>query len=124
MLLICSLNLVFRFLPVWPVILPFYSLYLYSLLLLVANNAFKFVINNTIYAIDTRQSANLYLPSVSLSKCKKGANYMGIKVFNHLPRDIRKLLYDANKFKVVITKFFLKESFIQLTNTSSGLIKP
>jgi hypothetical protein len=74
-------------------ILPFYSLHMYSLLLLVAKNAFKFVINNKIYAIDTQQSNNLYLPSVSLSKCKKGAYFMGMKIFNHLPQDIRKLLY-------------------------------
>jgi hypothetical protein len=87
-------------------ILPFYSLYMYSLLLMVAKNASKFVINNNIYAIDTRQSTNLYLPSVSLSECKKGAYFMGIKIFNHLPRDIRKLLYDVNKFKVVIKNFF------------------
>jgi hypothetical protein len=87
-------------------ILPFYSLYMYSLLLLVAKNASKFVINNKIYAIDIWQSNNLYLPLVSLSKCKKGAYFMGIKIFNHLQQDIRKLLYDVNKFEVVIKKFF------------------
>jgi hypothetical protein len=37
---------------------------------------------------------------------------MGIKVFNHLPTDIRKLIYDANKFKVVIKKFFSKGIFL------------
>jgi hypothetical protein len=86
-------------------ILPFYSLYMYSLLLLVEKNASKFLINNNIYAVDTRQS-NLYLPSVSLSKCKKGAYFMGIKIFNHLLQDIRILLYDVNKCKVVIESFF------------------
>jgi hypothetical protein len=57
-------------------ILPFYSLYIYSLLLVVAKNTSKFVINNKIYAIDTRQNTNLYLPLVSFSKCKKGAYFM------------------------------------------------
>jgi hypothetical protein len=31
---------------------------------------------------------------------------MGIKIFNHLPQDIRKLLYDVNKFKMATKKFF------------------
>jgi hypothetical protein len=93
-------------------ILPFYSIYMYSLLLVVAKNAYKFVINNTIHAIDTRQSNNLHLPSVSLSKCKKGAYFMGITIFNHLPWNIRKLVYDVNKFKVVIKKLFFKGIFL------------
>jgi hypothetical protein len=87
-------------------ILPFYSQYTYSLLLLVAKNASKFVINNEIYMINTRQNTNLYIPSVNLSRCKKGDYYMGIIFFNHLPQDIRKLLYEVNKFKVVTKKFF------------------
>jgi hypothetical protein len=69
-------------------ILPFYSQYMYSLLLLVAKNAFRFVINNEIYTINTQQSINLHLPSVHLTKCKKSVYYMGIEIFNHLPRDI------------------------------------
>jgi hypothetical protein len=95
-------------------ILPFYSQYMYSLLLLVAKSASKFVINNEIYTINTRHSTNLHVPSVNLTKCKKGPYYMGIKLFNHLPEDIRKLLYDFNKFKVVTKTFFLKESFYSI----------
>jgi hypothetical protein len=89
-------------------ILPFYSQYMYFSLLLVAKNASKFVNNNDIYIymINTQQNTNLYLPSVNLSKYKKRAYHMGTKIFNHLLRDIWKLLYDANKFKVVIKKFF------------------
>jgi hypothetical protein len=45
---------------------------------------------------------------------------MCIEIFNHLPRDIRVLLYDANKFKLVTKNFFLNESFIQLRNTLNG----
>jgi hypothetical protein len=56
--------------------------------------------------INTCHSANIHLPLVKLSKCKKGAYYMGIKLFNHLPQDIRKLLYDINIFKIVTKSFF------------------
>ncbi|PNF16664.1 hypothetical protein B7P43_G06414, partial [Cryptotermes secundus] len=77
-------------------------------------NTSKFVISMEVYTINTRQSINLYLPSVNLSKCKRGPYFMGIKIFNHFPRDIRKLLYDVNKFKVVTKNFFLQESFYSI----------
>jgi hypothetical protein len=94
-------------------ILPFYSQYMYSLLLLVAKNAFRFVINNEIYTINTWQSINLPLPSVNLTKCKKGVYYMGIEIFNHLPWDIRVLLYGVNKFKLLL-RIFLRESLYSI----------
>jgi hypothetical protein len=87
-------------------ILPFYSQCMYSLLLLVAKNAFRSVINNEIYTINTRQSINLHLPSVNLTKCKKGVYYMGIEIFNHLPWDIKVLLQVVHKFKLVTKKIF------------------
>jgi hypothetical protein len=95
-------------------ILPFYSQYVYSLLLLVAKNASRFVMNNDIYTINTRLNINLHLPSINLSKYKKGVYCMGIEIFNHLPRGIRVLLYDANKFKLVTKNFFLSESFYSI----------
>jgi hypothetical protein len=39
---------------------------------------------------------------------------MGIVIFSHLPRDIRELSYDVKKFKSVIKKFLLKESFYSI----------
>jgi hypothetical protein len=67
--------------------------------------------NNEIYTINTRLNINIHLPSVNLCKYKKYEAYcMGVEIFNHLPRDIRVLLYDLNKFKFV-TKNFLRESF-------------
>jgi hypothetical protein len=39
---------------------------------------------------------------------------MVIEIFNHLPRDIRVLLHDANKFKLVTKNFFLSESFYSI----------
>jgi hypothetical protein len=56
--------------------------------------------------INTRQSTNLHLPLINLSKYKKGAYNIGIKLFNHLPQDVRKLLHDVNKFYVVAKNFF------------------
>jgi hypothetical protein len=92
-------------------ILPFHSQYVLSLLSFVVKNIQLFTINTEIYAINTRQSTNLHLPSAKLTKYKKGVYYMGVSIFNHLPRDIRKLLYDVKKFKFVTKNFLLKESF-------------
>jgi hypothetical protein len=61
-------------------ILPFYSQYMYSLMLLVAKNASRFVMNNEIYTINTRLNINLHLPSVYLSKYIKGAYCMGVEI--------------------------------------------
>jgi hypothetical protein len=52
---------------------------------------------------------------------KKGAYYMSIKFFNHLPRDIRKLLYDVNKFKVANNKF-LRETFYSVNEIKIYLV--
>jgi hypothetical protein len=49
-------------------ILPFYSQYIFSLLLLVVKNMHLFVINAEIRTINTRQSINLHLPIVKLTK--------------------------------------------------------
>jgi hypothetical protein len=94
-------------------ILPFYSQYVYSLLLLIVKKCMQ-ICNNEIYTINTRQSINLHLPSVNMSKCRKGIYYMGTEIFNHLPWDIRLLLYDINKFKLVTKNFFLRKSFYSI----------
>jgi hypothetical protein len=95
-------------------ILPFFSQYMFLLLLLVVKNIYRFVFNNEIHTINTWWSINLNLPSVNLTKCKKGVYCMGIVIFNHLSRDIRELLYDIKKFKSVIKNFLLKESFCSI----------
>jgi hypothetical protein len=101
-------------------ILPFYSQYILSLLLFVVKSVQLFTINTEIYAINTRQSTNLHLPSAELTKYKKGVYYMGVSVFNHLPRDIRKLLYDVKKFKFVTKNFLLKELFYSINEYLNG----
>jgi hypothetical protein len=93
-------------------ILPFYSQYIFSLLLLVVKNIHLFVINTEIHTINTWQSTNLHLPSVKLTKYKKGVYYMGIVFFNHLPRDIRELSYDVKKFKLNYQKLSSRRTFL------------
>jgi hypothetical protein len=78
-------------------ILPSYSQYILSLLLLVVKNMHLFVLNTEIHVINTWQSINLHVPSIKLAKCKNGVYYMGIVIFNHLPRNLRELSNDYKK---------------------------
>jgi hypothetical protein len=87
-------------------ILPFYSQYILSLLLLVVKNMHLFVLNTEIHVIKTRQSINLHVPSIKLVKCKNGVYYMGIVIFNHLPCNLRELSNDYNTFKSAIKIYF------------------
>jgi hypothetical protein len=45
---------------------------------------------------------------------------MGTIIFNHLPRDIRELLYDTKNLKQLLNTSFSRRCFIQSMNTVSG----
>jgi hypothetical protein len=73
-----------------------------------------FVENAEIHTINTRRSVNLHLPSVKLTKYKKGTYYMGVEMFNHLPWTIRKLSDNVEKFRTATKNFLLKEYFYSI----------
>jgi hypothetical protein len=45
---------------------------------------------------------------------KKGVYYQGIKIYNHLPKDIKDLSSNVNKFKLSFKKYLLDNSFYSL----------
>jgi hypothetical protein len=61
-------------------IMTFYSLYLYSLTLFVANNKCLFDPNNAFHQYNTRANKSLHLPSIHLMKYTKGPYGNGISV--------------------------------------------
>ena len=61
-------------------ILPFYSQYLFSLLLYVVSNKHLFTKNLEVHNHDTRSANKFQLPINNLTKYQKGAHYVGIKV--------------------------------------------
>ena len=71
-------------------ILPLLSQYILSLLLFIIKNMYQFMANSEIYHIDARQHANFHQPSTNMIKYQKGVYYLGVKVFNMLPSDIKK----------------------------------
>ena len=68
-----------------------------SLSLFVVNNENLFHVNSEIHSFNTTQSSNLHQPQVNLSLYQKGAYYSGIKVFNNLPSNIKKLIFNSPK---------------------------
>ena len=52
--------------------------------------------------------------SVNVAKYQKGVYYIGIKVFNVLPFDVKTEFHNPKKFKVVLQKFLYEKSFYSL----------
>jgi hypothetical protein len=69
-------------------ILPLCPQYIYSLMLYIINNIHLFVRNAEVHNINTRQKVNLFPLSTSFTKVQKGAYYLGVKIYNHLPREL------------------------------------
>ena len=73
-------------------ILPLYSQYLYSLLMVVAKNRDLFQANTDVHSFGTRYKNDLHLPSAKLKVFQRGAFYSGIRAYSHLPRNIKGLV--------------------------------
>ena len=86
-------------------ILPLHSQYILSLLLFVVKNIEQFISNSAVHSINTRYRSDLYPPSIKLTKYKKGVYYFGIKIFNHLPQNIKNLSWIVKKFKLALKRF-------------------
>ena len=54
--------------------------------------------NTQIHKITTRQTFDLYIPAANLTICPKGVYYQGIKIYSHLPKNIKDLSGNKNKF--------------------------
>jgi hypothetical protein len=63
------------------------------------------------HKITTRQTFDLYIPAANLTVCQKGVYYQGIKIYSHLPKTIKDLSGDKNKFKLVLKRCLLHNSF-------------
>lgn len=95
-------------------ILPLPSLYIFSVLMFVVNNWKLFTNNSDIYSIVTRNSSNLYFPSANLSIYQKGTQFIGIKMFNNLPNNIKQLHGNVNLFKKTLRHFLHFHSFYSI----------
>ena len=71
--------------------------------------------------IDTRQRNNLYLLQANVPIYQKEAYYLGIKIFNNLPLEIKNVAGNQKKFKIALKKFVFAYSFYRMEEYLSQL---
>jgi hypothetical protein len=82
--------------------------YILSLLMFVVQNKKYFLTNYESHNIDTRQRNNLYLPQANLTIYQRGAQYLGIKIFNNLQLEIKIVADNQKKFNRELKKFVMQ----------------
>jgi len=66
------------------------------------------------HKITTWQTSDLYIPTANLTTYQKCVYYQGIKIYNHLPKTVKDLSGDKNKFKLALKRYLLHNSFYSL----------
>ena len=95
-------------------VLPSASQYILSIDFCLIHNKDMFQINSKMHSFNIRGKSNFFQPMTNLKMCQKGRHYSGIKVYNNLPLEIRKLSDKIKLFTEVLRKFILKQSFYTL----------
>jgi hypothetical protein len=95
-------------------ILPLPSQYIFSLLMFLNKNKDQFTINSQIHHYATRQQSDFHQPTANRAKYQKGTGYMGVKVFNRLPINIKKEIDNPKKFRHILKNFLKEKSFYSL----------
>jgi hypothetical protein len=70
--------------------------------------------NQETHGVNTRHNTDFHFPTVRLTAFKEGAYVMGMKIFNHLPTDIKLLSNRTELFKPALKKYLLRQSFYSL----------
>jgi hypothetical protein len=94
--------------------LPFYSQYKFSLTLFVVRNTLLYITNQETHGVNRRYNTDFHFPTVWLTAFKEGACFMGMKIFNHLPSNIKILSNRIELFKPGLKKYLLRQSFYSL----------
>jgi hypothetical protein len=95
-------------------ILPLWAQYIYSPLKEVVRNTHLIIRNPEVHKIGHRQNINLFPPSISLTEVQKGAYYSGIKIYNHLPRELKQLYSDQKSFGLALKRFLFTNYFYSM----------
>jgi hypothetical protein len=77
----------------------------------VVQNKKYFLTNNESHNIDTRQRNDLHLPQANRTIYQRGAQYLGIKIFNNLPLEIKIVADNQRKFKRELKNFLCNHTF-------------
>jgi hypothetical protein len=77
----------------------------------IITNKEVFKFNSQVHKFNTRSTHDLYYHQANLTQFQKGICYMGIKIFNHLPPEIKYMSNETRSFKAKLTMFLLQNSF-------------
>jgi hypothetical protein len=80
-------------------------------MLFVVRNTHLYITNQETREVNTRHNTDFNFPTVRLTAFKDGAYFMGMKIFNHRPTDIKILLNRIELFKPALKKYLLRQSF-------------
>jgi hypothetical protein len=95
-------------------ILPLFSQYIYSVLIYLAGNIQLYTMNKEVHNYNTRNSSNFHIPNANLTKYQKGVYYMGIKLYNQLPIDVKNSVNKQKLFGSALKSFLHSNSFYTL----------
>jgi hypothetical protein len=96
-------------------ILPLPLPYIFSLAKFIVSNKGLFMENSELYNINIRNNSNLYHPSSHQTISQKGPYYIGIKVYNNIPAQIKMLSCNIKQFKTALMNVLQIHSFYTLS---------
>jgi hypothetical protein len=87
--------------------------YVYSLLMFVNKSRECFYLILT-FMVGIRVNLNLHLPTTNLKLVQKGVYYSAIKIFNHLPTEIKSLFEVPKHLKIEVRSFLPEHTLYSL----------
>jgi len=90
-------------------ILTLPGIFIFELCVYVFNNKCKFVSNESFHGVNTRQKNNLREKQFRLEVTRKSPNYLGIKLYNTLPKSIQES-ENLEDFKKSLKKYLSKKN--------------
>jgi hypothetical protein len=92
-------------------ILPLQCQYIFSLLMSVVNNMGLYHPTSQIHGFNTRRNFGLYRPQANLTVYQREPYYLGIKLFNNLPLNIKELTNNNRQFRIALSAYLHSKSF-------------
>ena len=105
----CSCREVFRSYKV----LTLTSILIYDLCVFVFINKAKFIINSNFHVKNTRRNDKFHIPHYKYNISINAPYCLGLKLFNHLPDDIKQAI-NTNSFKFKLRTYLLDKCFYTL----------
>lgn len=91
-----------------------YAQYIYSVIMHTINNKHLYKPNKEIHKYETRNMNDLHRPITNSKRYIDGPYYSAIKIFNHLPSNIRVLENNPKRFKKTLKEFLCQQPFYSI----------